>query len=73
MDVGTAPANFSVLDKEMCDDGMRYIVTTSRQAAVWLVENYAKGEDYFWVEGPRGVSAADISEEVLTLMTLRWM
>jgi len=58
---------YAVRDQEMCDGEMWYSVWLSNRVETWLVKNYTRYKDYFWVNN---TSTVDVSEEVLIMIKL---
>jgi len=63
---------YTVVDSQQCDCGMRYVVMISHMVALWLRLNFVKNDDYFWLESGGNGPSVDIAEEVLTMMALKW-
>ena len=51
---------------------MRYVVMISHIVALWMRLNFIKNDDYFWLDSNSTGPYVDISDEVLTMMTLKW-
>jgi hypothetical protein len=63
--------HFEILENAIVDERTWYSIEVDTFVSQWLKKTFTENKDYIWVFSLKGIWV-DCSEEVTTLMVLRW-